>query len=159
MRALHLGVVTNVTLSEGQFTGAGNPARTFIDAEAAWITVDLRENQLQKVNAGDPAHLLFDAVPGTVFPGRVQSVAWGINRGRTVHGGLVVNQPTNRWFEPARRIPVRIALEGGMEDWPEHARVGGKVHAVIFASGSDTGVFAVLARGLQRVRSWTSYLH
>lgn len=157
--APHLGVVTNVTLSKGQFIGAGNPALTFIDAEAAWVTVDLRENQLQAVDPGDPAHLLFDAVPGRIFYGRVQSVAWGINPGRNIQGGLVVNQPTNRWFEPARRIPVRIELEGGMDSWPRNVRVGGKVHAVIFASGSDTGVFALLARGLQRAQSWTSYLH
>jgi multidrug resistance efflux pump len=151
-------VVTNVTLSEGQFIAAGNPALTFIDAQAAWITVDLRENQLQDVDAGDPAHLLFDAEPGEIFEGRVQSVAWGINPGRTVQDGLVVNQPANRWFEPARRIPVRIELEGGMDDWPRQVRVGGKVHAVIFADGTENPV-AWIARGLQLLRSWTSYLH
>ncbi|WP_417606397.1 HlyD family secretion protein [Primorskyibacter flagellatus] len=156
--APHLGVVTNVTLSEGQFIGAGNPALTFIDAEAAWITVDLRENQLQGIGAGDSAHLLFDALPGQIFEGRVQSVAWGINPGRNVQGGLVVNQPSNRWFEPARRIPVRIEIDGGMENWPRAVRVGGKVHAVVFAQ-SDTGPIALIARGMQRLRSWFSYLH
>ena len=157
--APHLGVVTNVTLTEGQFVAAGSPALTFIDAEAAWITVDLRENQLQDVDPGDPAHLLFDALPGQIFQGHVQSIAWGINPGRSTQGGLVLNQPTNRWFEPARLIPVRIELEGGMDAWPKNVRVGGKVHAVIFANGSDTGMLAWLARGLQRIRSWTSFLH
>ncbi|WP_395541463.1 hypothetical protein [Neotabrizicola sp. sgz301269] len=71
----------------------------------------------------------------------------------------MVNQPTNRWFEPARRIPVRIELEGGMDAWPTNVRVGGKVHAVIFASGSDSGLIVLLARSLQRLRSWASYLH
>ena len=157
--APHLGVVTNVTLTEGQFVAAGSPALTFIDAEAAWITVDLRENQLQDVDPGDPAHLLFDALPGQIFDGHVQSIAWGINPGRNMQGGLVLNQPTNRWFEPARLIPVRIELEGGMDAWPKNVRVGGKVHAVIFANGSDTGMLAWFARGLQRIRSWTSFLH
>ncbi|WP_334063952.1 HlyD family secretion protein [Limimaricola cinnabarinus] len=157
--APHLGVVTNVTLSEGQYIGAGNPALTFIDSGAAWITVDLRENQLQQVDPGDPAHLLFDALPGRIFEGRVESIAWGINPGRNVQGGLVVNQPANRWFEPARRIPVRIELIGGMEAWPQSVRVGGKVHAVIFAGGDDAGPMAWLARGMQRLRSWATYLH
>ncbi|WP_225972867.1 HlyD family secretion protein [Paracoccus jeotgali] len=157
--APHRGVVTNVTLSDGQFIGAGNPAMTFIDAEAAWVTVDLRENQLQKVTPGDPAHLLFDAVPGRILSGRVQSIAWGINPGRTVQGGLVVSQPSNRWFEPARRIPVRIELDGGIEAWPRTVRVGGKVHAVIFADGSPTGLMAWPARAMQRMRSWASFLH
>lgn len=158
VRAPHFGVVTNVTLSEGQFIGAGNPALTFIDADAAWVTVDLRENQLQDVDPGDPVHLLFDAVPGTIFEGRVQSVAWGINPGRNVQGGLVVNQPSNRWFEPARRIPVRVELAGGMEAWPRQVRVGGKVHAVIFADGTANPI-AWIAGGLQRLRSFASFLH
>lgn len=156
--APHYGVVTNVTLSEGQFVAAGNPALTFIDADAAWITVDLRENQLQDVEADDPVRLLFDAVPGEIFDGRVESVAWGINPGRSAQGGLVVNQPSNRWFEPARQIPVRVELEGGMEAWPRKARVGGKVHAVILADGASNPV-AWLARGMQRMRSWATYLH
>ncbi|MGB4826296.1 MAG: HlyD family secretion protein [Paracoccaceae bacterium] len=158
VRAPHFGVVTNVLLSEGQFVGAGNPALTFIDADAAWVTVDLRENQLQDVEAGDPVGLLFDAVPGQIFVGRVQSIAWGINPGRSVQGGLVVNQPSNRWFEPARTIPVRVELAGGMEAWPKRVRVGGKVDAVVYASGTGNPI-AWLAGGLQRIRSITSYLH
>lgn len=156
--APHFGVVTNVTLAVGQYIPAGNPAMTFIDADAAWITVDLRENQLQDVQPGDPAHLLFDAVPGTIFSGRVQSIAWGINPGRTEQGGLVANQVSTRWFEPARRIPVRIELAGGMQAWPRNVRVGGKVNAVIFADGTGNPI-AWLARGMQRIKSWASYLY
>ncbi|MCK0163253.1 efflux RND transporter periplasmic adaptor subunit [Marinobacter sp. S6332] len=156
--APHFGVVTNVTLSDGQFIGAGKPALTFIDAEAAWVTVDLRENQLQNIEPGDPARLLFDAVPGRIFEGRVQSVAWGINPGRNVEGGLVVNQPNNRWFEPARRIPVRIELAQGMESWPSKTRIGGKVNVVVLASGTGNPT-AWVASALQRLQSWFSFLH
>lgn len=158
VKAPYFGVVTNVTLSEGQYIGAGNPALTFIDAEAAWVTVDFRENQLQNIDPGDAAHLLFDAVPGKIFEGRVQSIAWGINPGRNMQGGLVVSQPSDRWFEPARRIPVRIELAGGMEDWPRQARVGGKVDVVVLANGTSNPI-AWIARGLQRLQSWASYLH
>lgn len=158
VRAPHYGVVTNMTLAKGQFINAGNPALTFIDADAAWITVDLRENQLQGIEPGDTAHLLFDAVPGTILKGRVQRVAWGINPGRNVQGGFVVNEASNRWFEPARRIPVRIELDGTQKDWPRQVRVGGKVHTVVFASGTGNPI-ALIARGLQRVRSWFSYLY
>lgn len=158
VKAPHFGVVTNVTLSEGQFISAGSPAMTFIDAQAAWVTVDFRENQLRAVDPGDRVRLLFDAVPGRIFEGRVQSIAWGIDPGRSSQGGLVVNQPNNRWFEPARRIPVRIELAEGMDAWPQSARVGGKVHAVVFAGGALNPI-ALIGRALQRMRSWTSYLH
>jgi len=156
--APHFGVVTNVTLASGQFASAGSPALTFIDAEAAWVTVDLRENQLVNIEPGDRARLLFDALPGRVFDARVQSVAWGIDPGRSTQGGLVVNQPATRWFEPARRIPVRLELAGGMEAWPNAVRVGGKVHATVFAGGTGNPV-AWLARVVQRGRAWLSFLY
>ena len=158
VRAPHRGVVTNVTLSEGHFVNVGNPAVTFIDARGAWITVDLRENQLQLLEPGDPVRLVFDAVPGEVLDGRVQSIAWGIDIGRQEKGGLVADQSSNRWFEPARHIPVRVELEGGMENWPNKVRVGGKVHAVILTGGENNPI-ALLVRGLQKIRSWVSYLH
>nr|WP_298250995.1 HlyD family secretion protein [uncultured Halomonas sp.] len=158
VKAPHFGVITNVTLSEGQFISAGNPAMTFIDARAAWVTVDLRENQLQNLDPGDTARMLFDAVPGTIYEGRVQSIAWGINPGRNTQEGLVVSQPNNRWFEPARRIPVRIELAGGMEDWPRQVRVGGKVDVTVLTGDSGNPI-TWIARGLQRLQSWASYLH
>ena len=97
-------------------------------------------------------------MPGQIFEGRVQSIAWGINPGRNMQGGLVVNQPSNRWFEPARTIPVRVELIGGMAAWPLRARVGGKVDAVVYASGTGNPI-AWIAGGIQRIKSITSYLH
>lgn len=156
--APHLGVVTNLTLATGHFIAAGNPALTFIDAEAAWVTVDLRENQLGHIDPGDPARILFDAVPGRIFEGRVHSVAWGINPGRDMQDGLIVSKPSNRWFEPARHVPVRIELVGGIEEWPSSVPVGGKVHVVVLAN-SRNGFTAWIARAMQRLRSWFTVLH
>lgn len=158
VRAPHFGVVTNVTLAKGQYVGAGNPALTFIDADAAWITVELRENQLQKLKAGNSARILFDAVPGEIFEGHVQSIAWGIDPGRKAKDGLVLNESNSRWFEPARSIPVRIELDSEQNEWPRQVRVGGKVHVVVF-TGSRINPIALIARGMQRIRSWTSYLY
>lgn len=158
VEAPHDGVVTNLTLSKGQYINAGEPALTFINTESKWITVALRENQLQNVDPGDPVHLLFDAVPGEIFKGRVASVAWGISPGRKVQNGLVVSQPNNRWFAPARGIPVHIELAGETPTWPRKVRVGSKVDVVILAGGNDNPI-AWIASGLQWLQSWASYLH
>ncbi len=156
--APHRGVVTNLNLAPGLYVGAGQPTLTFIDAEAVWITVELRENQLRNVDAGDAVDILFDARPGEIYSGRVVSLAWGISIGEKTQNGLLVNQVDNRWFEPARRIPVRIELEGGLENWPRNVKVGGQVHAVIYAQGKNNPL-SWLAMLWQRVRSITSYLH
>ncbi|WP_273500041.1 HlyD family secretion protein [Paracoccus sphaerophysae] len=117
MVAPHLGVVTNLTLSPGQFASAGTPALTFIDAEAAWITADLRENQLGNVDPGDPAIMLFEARPGELFEGRVQSVAWGIDPGRSRQGrpgGEPARQPLVRTGRPHPRPHRADRRDGAM---------------------------------------------
>ena len=152
------GVVTNLHLTPGQFAAAGTPALTFIDADAVWITADLRENQLANVDPGDVVTVAFDADPGRIYHGTVESIAWGINPGRNEVGGLPVNAPSTQWFEPARRMPVRITLDGGIEAFPKKARLGGKVSVLIHANGTGNPVSAVAGFG-QRVGSLLSALY
>lgn len=151
------GVLTNLNLTPGQFVAAGSPALTFLSAQGAWITVDFRENQLANIQPDDRVDIVFDAVPGTVFHGYVDSVGWGIDPGRTNAGGLPQNQPETRWFEPARRMPVRIELDGGIDAWPRSARSGGLVSAVIYA-GDRVGPLAWVSNGLMHVQAYLSYL-
>lgn len=153
-----LGVVTNLHLAIGQYVNAGSPGLTFIDGRGAWITADMRENQLADIKTGDKAGLLFDAVPGHIFTGTVHSVGWGIDTGRTTSGGLLQNEPETRWFEPARRIPVRIELDGDLSDWPRPVKVGAKVTVVIYTSG-EQNPSAWIATALHRVQSLLSYLY
>ena len=152
------GVVTNLQLAIGQYLSPGSPGLTFIDARGAWIVADFRENQIGNVNPGDRVELVFDAVPGKTFSGLVHSIAFGIDPGRTSAGGLVQNAPENSWFEPARRMPLHIELEGGLANWPEKVRAGGKVSVVVYASGTDNPI-AWLAGGLLHLRSYLSYLY
>jgi multidrug resistance efflux pump len=152
------GVVTNLQLAIGQYLSPGLPGLTFIDARGAWIVADFRENQIGNVEPGDSVELVFDAVPGRIFNGRVHSIAFGIDPGRTSAGGLAQNAPENRWFEPARRMPLHIELDGGLANWPEKVRAGGKVSAVVYASGTDNPI-AWAAGGLLRLRSYLSYLY
>ena len=151
------GVVTNLQLAPGQFVGAGQPALTFIEDEGVWIAAELRENQLVEIDPGDRATLVFDAHPGKIYEGRVESLGWGINPGRSQAGGLPVNAPSNQWFEPARRMPVRIEIDGGLDAWPPKARVGGNVSVLVHATGE--GVIATMALGLQHAGSWLTALY
>jgi len=60
------------------------------------------------------ASAVLNAVPGKIFKGacrKKKSVAWGINRGRHLCKVAGCERSlANRWFEPARRIPVRIEV-------------------------------------------------
>lgn len=152
------GVVTNMKLAIGQYVAPGNPALTFIDTRGAWVSIDLRENQLGNVDIDDEVDVTFDAAPGQVFKGVVRSIAWGIDPGKTTANGLQKNQPSNQWFEPARRIPVHIELIDGLDSWPHQVKAGGKVAAVIYSKGRSNPV-AWLSYAIFRVKSILSYLY
>lgn len=152
------GVVTNMKLAIGQYVAPGNPALTFIDTRGAWISIDLRENQLGNVDIDDEVDVAFDAAPGQIFKGVVRSVAWGIDPGKTSANGLQKNQPSNQWFEPARRIPVHIELIDGLDSWPKQVKAGGKVAAVVYSGGRSNPI-AWMSYGLFRIKSILSYLY
>ncbi|MGJ8522257.1 Multidrug resistance protein MdtN [Carnimonas sp. R-84981] len=158
VRAPTDGVVTNLKLGEGRYAASTQPAMTFIDVRGNWVSADLRENQLGHINQGDSADILFDSIPGKVFKGRVQSIAWGIDAARPTANGLMQSQPEQDWFEPARRMPVRIELDESEMPWPEAARVGGRVNVVVYAGGGKHPI-GWLSAGLIRLSSWVSYLY
>ncbi|CUH84894.1 HlyD family secretion protein [Thalassovita mediterranea] len=151
------GAISNLKLAPGQFVGAGTPVITFIDAEDIWITANLRENQLGNVTSGDRVTIAFDAIPGKVFEGTLDSIGWGINATPRQAGGLPVSTAPTEWFEPARRIPVRIDLAALplVMDYP--LRLGGKADVVIHTG--ENGIISGLASMFQRVRSTLSYLY
>ena len=73
------GLVTNLQLAVGQYASAGAQVLTFVDSDGAWVVADMSENQLGNIRPGDRAGILFDAVPGTIFEGRVHSIAGAID--------------------------------------------------------------------------------
>lgn len=152
------GVVTNLHLAPGQFVSAGGPSLTFIEGDAHWIVAEFRENQLGLINEGDSAGVIFDAMPGHVFKAKVASVGWGISTGERQSQGLMVNRPANQWFEPARRMPVRIELEGNIGNWPEQARVGGKINVIVYSAGGSNPV-AWIGALVHRVQSWLTVFY
>lgn len=151
------GAISNLHFAVGQFVGAGTPVITFIDGEDIWISAEFRENQLGNIQSGDPVSVVFDAVPGQVFDARVGSIGWGISAGPRQADGLPVNTAPTQGFEPARRIPVRIDIDGlpFVREYP--VRLGGKVDVLVNTQGS--GWVGGVASTLQRLRSKLSYLY
>lgn len=156
--ALTDGLISNLLLTVGQYATAGQPALTLIDTRGGWIVADFRENQLGNLKPDDDVRIAFDVAPGQVFAGSVESIAWGIDTGRQAKSGSLVRTETDvRWFEPARRIPVRIKLPP-LDRLPHNIRVGAKVAVIVNASGGD-GPMWWLANALMRVSSALSYLY
>ncbi|AIC27747.1 RND family efflux transporter protein [Rhizobium etli bv. mimosae str. IE4771] len=106
------GVVTNLQLTIGKVVSTGQPAMTFIDAGTIWINAAFKENSLEKVAIGNKAEILFDALPGRLFPATVESVGFGVSQGSTdPNTGLPTIRNDSGWVQEAQRFPVRLVIE------------------------------------------------
>jgi multidrug resistance efflux pump len=132
VRAPSSGVVTNLQLSIGKVVSIGQPAMTFIDAGTIWIAAAFKENSLERVAAGNRAEILFDALPGRVFPATVESVGFGISQGNTdPNTGLPMIRNDSGWVREAQRFPVRLIMDETQR--PERGiRYGSQTTVVIF---------------------------
>jgi multidrug resistance efflux pump len=149
------GYVTNLSLAQGQFVGAGTAALTFINPATQMVIADFRENQLINVGPGDRAVVTFEAAPGKQFAGTVDSVAWGISAGRATVNGL--SQPTSdtRWFPPARKIPVRVKLDD-VASLPANVRLGSEAGVLVIP---EEGIVPMIAQTLLRFSGLTAGLN
>lgn len=146
------GYVSNLSLAEGQFVAAGTPAMTFINPKTQMVIADLRENQLVNVQPGDKAVVMFEAAPGKQFSATVDSIAWGINSGRTTVNGLAQSSSDTRWFPPARKIPVRVTIDD-MSALPANVRLGSEASVLIVP---EDGIVPAIARTLMGVNGLLS---
>ena len=138
------GYVSNLSLTQGQFIGAGTAALTFINPATQMVIADFRENQLINVEPGDQAIVTFEAAPGRQFQATVESVAWGISSGRTSVNGLSQSSNDTRWFPPARKIPVRVKLDD-IGALPANVRLGSEAGVLIVP---EDGLIPAIAKTL-----------
>ncbi|RDJ27401.1 HlyD family secretion protein [Bosea caraganae] len=129
-----LGVVTNLQLATGQFIGAGQSALTFIDASSIWVSANFKENSLEHMSMSDRAEVVFDSLPGVVFPAKVESIGWGVSQGSVDPAtGLPTIRNDSGWVRDPQRFPVRLIVEGGP---PRGIRFGSQVNVVVY-TGSN----------------------
>ena len=127
------GVVTNLQLSIGKVVSVGQPAMTFIDVGTIWIAAAFKENSLENVAVGNRAELLFDALPGRLFPAKVESVGLGVSQqgggGTDPNTGLPTIRTDTGWVQEAQRFPVRLVMD---VERPKGVRYGSQATVVIY---------------------------
>jgi multidrug resistance efflux pump len=155
VRAPSGGVVTNLQLSIGKVVSVGQSAMTFIDAGTVWIAAAFKENSLENVAVGNRAEILFDALPGKLFPATVESVGFGISQNDTdPNTGLPKIRNDSGWVQEAQRFPVRLTLDDGR---PKGVRYGSQVTAVIYTG--DNPVTNALGALRIRIMALLTYVN
>lgn len=138
VRAQSRGLITDLRADVGAFAGAGQPVMTLIAIHDLWVDAAFTENNLEHIQRGSEAELLFDALPGRVFKGEVRSVGLGVSAGREPPPGSLPQVSNDRdWLRQAQRFPVEIGFD--VDQAPalqEQLRLGGQVSVIVYAEGS-----------------------
>ena len=155
VRAPSDGVITNLQLATGQFVTAGQAVMTFIDGDVIWIDSQFRENSLEHIEVGDAADVVLDLRPGRIYPGRIESVGWGVDsREVDPATGLPTIRNDSGWVRDAQRFAVRIQFEPDTR--PKGIRLGSQANIVVYTG--QNSITDSIGRAWIMLVSYLSYL-
>jgi len=103
------GIVTNVTLREGDYLHIGDPTFTLVPSDRLWITANFKETQLTHVARGQPATITVDTYPGHSWHAVVESIAPASGSEFAL---LPPQNASGNWVKVVQRIPVRLEVKG-----------------------------------------------
>jgi multidrug resistance efflux pump len=153
------GVVTNLRLSAGQYVNQAQPLLSFIQSGPRWISAAMRENQLGNLKHGDKVLVALDDNPGRLYPGRVDSIGWGVTEGDEAPTGQLPDvQAAKGWLREPQRFPVRIVLTSTDDGKRPLAfgRSGAQANVMVFTE--DDSLLNPLGRLWMHIIATLSYL-
>jgi membrane fusion protein, multidrug efflux system len=107
-------LVTNLTISEGEYAHVGQQVFTLIDARTWWAVANFREGQIRHIHPGMRARIFVMSRSNQRFDGVVDSIGFGVTPDPDVVGrlgpGLPDVQRTLNWVHLAARYPVRVRV-------------------------------------------------
>ncbi len=154
VRAETDGTVSNLQLNPGLYATAATPLLALVSNQTD-IVADFREKSLRHTQTSTDAAVVFDALPGNVFPAHVTSSDAGILAGQEdVNGQLSQPEQSTRWVRDAQRMRIHVALDKPLEKpLPTGARATVQLY-------NSEGPFARTFAGAQiHLVSWLHYVY
>jgi hypothetical protein len=136
-------MVSNLQLNPGLYATAATPLLALVNNQTD-IVADFREKSLRHTGVNTDAAVVFDALPGKVFPAHVTSSDAGILAGQeAVNGQLSQPEQSTRWVRDAQRMRIHVALDEPLDKpLPTGARATVQLY-------NSEGPFARTFAGLQ----------
>lgn len=106
VRAPVAGRVSERAARVGQFVKTGTQLIALVPHEL-WVVANFKETQLKGIHVGDAVEIGIDAVPGTTFRGRLDSLSPASGAQFAL---LPPDNATGNFTRIVQRVPVRIAL-------------------------------------------------
>ncbi|MEH6607357.1 MAG: HlyD family secretion protein [Pseudomonadales bacterium] len=159
VRASTQGVITDLHTEIGLYAAAGNPVMTLVAMKDVWVRAEFTENNLGHMRAGVPVEIIFDALPGNIYQGKISSIGLGISAGKTSPPGTLPEINNNRdWLRQSQRFPVNVSFDIGQDKiLNDQLRVGGQ--ATVIAYSEDATILKWLGKFYIRVLSLLSYAY
>ncbi len=151
VRAPQEGIVTAVNLSPGDQVRSTGSVMPFIETGSLRLVGVFRQNGSAVLEAGMPAELVLDAVPGAILKSGISVVSPG-----TARGQIPVSSDLLSAASVGSASEVLVMLDWP-NDLPEHAAQLGMVGSATVYS-PDAGPFAILAKILIRLRALVAYI-
>ena len=155
VRAPEDGVVSNLQLVSGIQAQAKQSLMSLVVTGNGRITADFREKTLSDIADNAPAWVVFDALPGRVFPAMLRSRDLGVAKGQlSPNGQLAAPDESDRWVRDAQRVRVYVELNGKL---PSSLVTGSR--ATVMLAGTDSGLLRWIGKTQMRVISLLHYVY
>jgi multidrug resistance efflux pump len=157
VRAPTDGLVTDVRVDRGNFAATGTPQMTFLAVHNIWVQADFTENNLGNIEPGSEVEILFDALPGRVFKGKIRSIGFGVAIDTAALGALPTIDNNRQWLRDAQRFPVVIDIDNLGSGNLAGVRVGSQSSVIVYTG--DSWILNSIAWIRIRVASVLSYAY
>jgi len=101
------GVVVAKPASTGDQVSPGQPVLTLVDLSSLWVTANIDEGQINRVNIGQPVDVHVDTLNKTL-PGRVIAIT---PASAATFSLLPQNNASGNYTKVTQRVPVKIAVD------------------------------------------------
>jgi membrane fusion protein, multidrug efflux system len=94
----------------GAYVTTGTNLLSIVPADGLWVDANFKEDQLARMQSGQPVTIVADVLPGRTFHGRVVSLAPATG---AVFAVIPPENATGNFTKIVQRVPVRIAIAEG----------------------------------------------
>ncbi|WP_261816964.1 HlyD family secretion protein [Vibrio gallicus] len=104
------GVISNLSLTPGTYVNAGNPVLFLVDRNHAWINADFNEKGITKLAKDTKVRVIFDALPGEIYQGKIQGKELAIFDASSDNNGLARVVNDDRWIRDQQKVRTQVTL-------------------------------------------------
>jgi membrane fusion protein (multidrug efflux system) len=101
------GRVTRKAVVEGAFVQPGQPLMALVTGDV-WVTANFKEDQIGRLQPGQPAEARVDAYPDKVFKAHVDSIQAGTGAAFSL---IPPENATGNYVKVVQRVPVKIVFD------------------------------------------------